>query len=152
MAWGSTAPIALSALLATIQTADGLAGVDVRDGPTVVDKAALEVVSVGYAGGDEELDIEAEVEPEGMAASPDRERYTIQCAAAVLNGAGDISAARSRVFELLAACGAAIARDRTLGGTVLQASVGSWSLRQTQDDRGATAMATFGVAVDAFTV
>ena len=68
-----------------------------------------------------------------------------------LNGGADIAAARTRAYELVAAAGAAIARDRTLGGIALRAGIGAVQLSQRQTDKGAQAAVVFGVDIDAFT-
>ncbi|MFD1656995.1 hypothetical protein ACFSL4_01775 [Streptomyces caeni] len=151
IAWESTVPAAIDGLVAAFTTAEGLAGVVVLDGPEVREPSAMEVVSVGYPGADDEFAVDGSVSADGMASSPDLERYSVQCAAAVLDGSGNVRAARQRVYALVAACGEAIARDRTLGGAVLQATIGSTSLRQTQDSRGVTATVVFSVDCDAFT-
>jgi len=149
--WSSTVPAAIGALVTAFRTAPGLEGVPVRDGPAVENQAAREVIAVGYAGDDDDLAVESETSPEGLGREPDRERYSIRCAAAVLRGATDVAAARSRAYELVAAAGEAIARDRTLGGAVMRAGVSTTSLQQSQTDRGVQVMVTFSVDCDAFT-
>jgi hypothetical protein len=152
MAWSSTVPAALTALLAALEAAPGLEGVDVRDGPVVSSTAAAEAVIVGWYGqAGDELAVESAITQEGMAAQPDREQFVIRCAALVLNGSTDMTAPRARAYELLAACGAAVAADRTLAGTVMSAYVASHSLLQEQRQNGALATVEFGVACDAFT-
>ena len=153
MTYSSSAPAAVAALVAAFKasTALGLAGVPVRDGPQLTDAAGLEAVAVGYSG-DQNTDAAAgSAVPEGMSGMQDRERYTVTCAAEVIDPGADITAARTRVYQLHAACGAAIAADRTLGKTVLRAVPGPWSLRQQQTPNGALARIVFGVTVDAYT-
>jgi hypothetical protein len=151
----SSVPAAIAALAAAFRasTALGLATppVLVRDGPALTDAAGLEAVAVGYSG-DQNTDAAAgAATPEGLSGAQDRERYTITCAAEVLDPGADITAARTRVYQLHAACGAAIAADHTLGKTVLRAAPGPWALRQQQTPNGALARIVFGVAIDAYT-
>jgi hypothetical protein len=151
--YSSSVPAAIAALAAAFRssTALGLAGVPVRDGPALTDAAGLEAVAVGYSG-DQNTDAAAgAATPEGMSGMQDRERYTVTCAAEVIDPGADITAARTRVYQLHAACGAAIAADHTLGKTVLRAAPGPWSLRQQQTPNGALARIVFGVTVDAYT-
>jgi hypothetical protein len=148
--WASTAPAVIDALVRAFSSAPELEGADVRDGPALADIAAQQVLCVGYSE-DGSPAVDTQITLEGAAATPDRERYTITCIIAVLDGAGDIAAARRRAYELLAGAGQVIARDHTLGGLALRTSIGSASLVQDQGDRGAQALLSFGVDVDAFT-
>ena len=153
MTYSSTVPAALAGLVAAFRNSItlGLAGVPVRDGPQLTDAAGLEAVAVGYSG-DQNTDAAAgSATPEGLSGGRDRERYTVTCAAEVLDPGADIAAARTRVYQLHAACGAAIAADRTLGRAVLGAVPGPWTLRQQQTPNGALARIVFGVTVDAYT-
>lgn len=151
--WSSTAPAALAALLAALQAAPALAApVDVRDGLKVGNSAATDAVIVGWNGKPgEALAIDATTGMEGLSGDPDREQYTIACAALSLNGAGDMTAARAGAYALLSAAGAAIAANRTLGGVVLRAGIVSHSLLQEPVQAGARATVQFGVGVDAYT-
>jgi hypothetical protein len=162
--WTSTVPAALLGLVAAFKATPGLDGVNVYDGPKVEGTSAREVVVVGFTGermshtgaypepSSPDVDVQASIA--GMAVSPQEEKYTIHNMIAVLNGAagaGDIAAARARAYELLAACGAALAADPKLGGAVGLASPGAHSLTQDQGPRGATATIMFDVEVSAFT-
>lgn len=153
MAWSSTVPAAIAGLLAAWKRSPGLAApVAVHDGPEVTSSSARDVVIAGWYGleGDD-LAVESQDTAEGLAGSPDREQYVIRCAAiAKKGGKGEIAAARVRAYELLAACGAAISTDRTLGGTVMRATIGTSSLRQVPDQKGITAVVEFGVEIDAY--
>lgn len=152
MSWSSTTPAALSALLAAFRAAPGLAGADIRDGPQVTASDATEAVIVGWYGqASDQLAVTATETPEVFGGEADRERYAIRCAAMVLSGDQDITAARTRAYVLLAACGSAVAADRTLAGTVMEAWAGSHSLRQEQGTKGAVATVEFAVECDAFT-
>lgn len=151
MAWTSKVPAAIDALVAMFTTAEGLADVTVRDGASVSQARVSEIVSVGYTGTEGENDADAIVSAEGLGGSPDREQFTIRCAAAALSGATDMPAARARAYELFGAAAAAIAANRTLNGVVMRAMVGSHSLTQDQTDQGAQAVVTFEVSCDAYT-
>jgi hypothetical protein len=151
-AWSSQVPAAITALLAAFRAAPALASVDVRDGPQVTASAALETVLVGWNGQpSDQVAADAAVSPEVFGDADDRETFAIRCAALVLNGQNDLAAARTRAYQLLAACGAAIRADRRLGGTVGDSHISTHSLRQTQTPDGTVAAVTFGVACDTFT-
>jgi len=149
----SSVPAAMAGLAAAFRTSTGLglAGVAVRDGPVLTADPALEAVAVGYTDDQNQDVVTGTASPEGMGTGGDRERYAIACTVEVLDPGGDIAAARTRAYQLHAACGAAIAVDRTLGKTVLQASIGIGSLRQQQTPGGALARVSFPVNVDAYT-
>jgi hypothetical protein len=148
--WTSKLPAAMDALVTAFNAAPELAGVTVRDGPSTSQATVREVISVGYTGTEGESDAESQLMTEGLGGSSDREQFTIRCAAAALRGTTDLPAARRRAYELLSAAGAAIARDRTLGGAVMRAMVGSHSLTQGQTSDGAQAVVVFEVSCDAY--
>lgn len=150
MAWTSRLPAAMDSLAAALERWAGLAGVTVRDGPSTSQATVQEVVSVGYTGGDGESDAESTLLTEGLGGGVDREQFTIRCAAAVLQGGDDIAGARRRAYELLAQAGAAIAADRSLGGSVMRAMVGSHSLTQGLTPQGAQVVVVFEVSCDAY--
>jgi hypothetical protein len=149
----SSVPGVIGALVAAFRTSTGLglAGVPVRDGPALTDTPGVEAVAVGYAGDQAEAIVTGTASPEGLGVLPDRERYAVTCCIEVIDGDGDIAAARTRAYQLHAACGAAIAVDHTLGKTVLRASIGIGSLQQKQTSGGAMARVRFPVNVDAYT-
>jgi hypothetical protein len=151
--YSSSVPAAIAAITAAFRTsvALGLAGVPVRDGPELTAAPGLEAVAVGYTGSTDENVVTGTATAEGLAVLPDRERYAIMCAVEVVDGEHDIAAARTRAYQLHAACGAAIAADPKLGGTVLRATPGIGSLRQQQTADGALARVVFPVNVDAYT-
>jgi hypothetical protein len=140
----------MDALVAAFNAAPELAGVTVRDGPSTSQATVREVISVGYTGTEGEADADSQLMTEGLGGSSDREQFTIRCAAAALRGTTDLPAARQRAYELLAAAGVAIARDRTLGGTVMRAMVASHSLTQGQTPDGAQAVVVFEVSCDTY--
>lgn len=150
--WASSVPDALDALVAAFRAAPGLEGVRVFDGPVVTQAAPMEALCVGFSG-DPTEPAAAQVESarEGLSVARSREQYPVQCAASVLNGKGDISAARRRAYELYAVAGAVLAADPTLGRTVLSAQPGGGSLVQDQTPDGAVVTVAFAVDIDAFT-
>jgi hypothetical protein len=153
--YSSSVPAAITALLAAFTASASLGAavppVQVRDGPQLRADSAAEGVAVGYSSGQNSAVVTGTATPEGLGAGPDRERYAITCTAEVIDGSGSIAAARTRAYQLHAACGAAIAADHTLGGTVLRAVPGMGSLTQQQTTRGALARVVFPVTVDAYT-
>lgn len=146
----------MDGLLAAFRASAALAApVAVRDGPVVTGSQASDVVVVGWYGMEQdELAVEGSDTPEGVAGSPDREQFSIRCAAMSTNSAGlpaqALTVARVRAYELLAACGAAVAADRKLGGAVMRATIGASSLRQVPETDGITALVEFAVECDAF--
>jgi|SRR5690554_237052 len=151
MSWQSRVPQVLDALVTLWGAVPDLAG-KVLDGPTPLDAPELELLSVGHDGNEDGTTAEGSFLPEGLGGRPDREQFTVTCTIAVLDGSGDIKAARTRTFELYGIAREALAADHTLGGTVLRAYVGDYTLRQLQDQTGAKARLEFRVAVDAYTV
>lgn len=151
MAWASTVPDALDALVAAFRGAPGLADVAVFDGPVVTGSGQQEAVTVGIGDQEDPTAIEGQNDREGLAATPDREQYGIRCAVIVRKGVGDISAARRRAYQLLGEIGGLLAADPRLGGTVMRAQLGASNLAQEQDGKGALASLTFTVEVDAYT-
>lgn len=152
MAWASSVPGALDALVTALRAAPGLADVTVFDGPVVTASGQQEAVTVGDIGDPEDpTAVEGQNAREGLAPAPDREQYTIRCAVIVRVGGGDASAARHRAYQLLGEIGGVLAGDQRLGGAVMIAQLGSWSLAQGQDGKGALVTLAFNVDVDAFT-
>ncbi|MFI0897068.1 hypothetical protein [Streptomyces sp. NPDC020983] len=151
MVWQSTVPDALDALVAALRAAPGLADVTVFDGPVVTASGQVEAITVGAGDEEDPTAVEGQNAREGLAPMPDREQYTIRCAALVLNGAGNMPAARRRVYQLLGEVGGVLAADQRLGGVVMMARLGTSTLTQVQDETGAAATVAFAVEIDAFT-
>lgn len=155
MSYASTCPAAIAGLLQALGRSADLAGVLVTDGIPVADETVEETIIVGYTAGDGENAAEGDVAQEGYGGATDREQYAIHCAAAVRNSDPEqLAAARSRVFVLFGACGQAIATDRKLGGAVMTAALGAWSLsaEHPADVGGIYTEIRFDVSVDAYTV
>lgn len=148
-----TLPLAIPYLVALWQGWPDLEGVTVKDGPALADPQATEVLAAGWGGPNtgEQGDANGTFTREGLA-PPDRENYTIRSALAVLNGDGDIGAARARAGVLLTAAYAAVYSDPKLGGLVMRAGAGSWSMTQDQiSDSGMRVTFTFEITIDAYT-
>lgn len=151
MAWTSRLPGAVDGLVRIFNAWPELTeAAKVLDGPTTSQATLTDVVAVGFAGGDEGLDGESTLVTEGLGGGVDRERFTIRCAAVCLRGTDDLPGARRRAYELLSLAGAAIATDRTLGGTVMRAMIGGHTLSQGFTQSGAQATVTFDVSCDAY--
>lgn len=156
MAWGSSVPAAIAALYAVADAATVpggvLEGVAVSDGP-VMSRGSFPagVLTIGYSGGEEDTAAELSATPDGWGAQPDRESFTISCAASALDGGSDMSKARTAAYAIVNGLGGVLASDHTLGGVVMRASITSSTLRQAQADRGAVATVAVSVTCDAFT-
>lgn len=150
MGWASSAPAAMSTLVTLWSGWPALSGTPVYDGPEVNGASSPTALTVGYTDEMTPNAVEATEDLDSLATAPSRETYTIQCAAWVLNGAGNVATAREAAFALLSAAGAALAADSRLGGAVMMARVGSWTLQQSQTERGAAVQLIFGVSVDAY--
>jgi hypothetical protein len=151
MTYYSSVPAAVTALVTAFRASAGLAGVLVLDGPGLNATAGVEGIAVGWSGDPNAAAVTGTAAPEGMGAGGDREQYTVACTIMVIDPGGDITAARTRAYQLHAACGAAIAADHTLAGVVLRASLGIGSLTQQQTTGGALARIVFPVNTDAYT-
>lgn len=157
----STVPAAVAGLAAALRAWPGLAGTEVHDGPEVTASKALEVIAVGWTG--ERMsrtgaypdpvgpEAEVTVTVDGLSLTRVREQYPVRCLVAVRNGAKDITAATGRAYQLLSQAGATVAADKTLGGAVAMAVLGSQQLTRAQDQRGAEAVIVFEVSCDAWT-
>jgi hypothetical protein len=148
--WQTCVPDAIDALVAVFTAALAGQDVTVRDGASVSQARVTDLLSVGYTG-TEENDVDSQLNTEGMGGSPDREQFTIRCAAACLRGATDLPVARRRAYEIFGLAAAALAESRTLNGTVMRAMVDSHSLTQDQSDKGAQAVVLFTISCDSYT-
>ena len=161
VSYTSTVPAAVAGLVAALGTWPGLEGTEVHDGPKVTSSKALEVIAVGWTGErmartgaypdpvGPEADVTVTVD--GLSLTRVHEQYPVRCLIAVRNGAKDVTAATGRAYQLLSQCGAAVAADKTLGGAVAMASLGSHQVTRDQDQRGAEATIVFEVNCDAWT-
>lgn len=153
MTYASTVPAAITGLINAFTAAPGLAGVDVRDGPQVPDTSASEAVFVGWDGDPAHTSDAwtSQESQEGLGAQRNLEDYTVHCSAMVLNGDGDLPAARERALALRAAAGAAVMADQQLGGAVMRAVFSAGSGQQVPTENGIKVIVLFDVDCSAFT-
>lgn len=152
MSYASTVPGALAGLVSLLRAAPALQGVEITDGPPVGDSAATEAISVGWSPSEDVDAAEVNATAMGLAGFPaSAEQVIIHCSLGVLNGAGDLAAARARAYVLHAAVGQAIAGDATLRGAVASAELGDHSLRQSDTTGGMLARINFPVRATGFT-
>jgi hypothetical protein len=151
MAWFSTVPAAIDALLAACRASDELTGVFIGDGPELNGTTAQEALAVGYQSEDTPVAVEGLGVDEGMSIRRTREQYAINCSITVDNGAGDTSTARTRAFQLYAAVGSVLAADPRLDNTVMSTRLGTYSMQQTAGKRGVRVYLQFSVDCDGFT-
>jgi hypothetical protein len=144
-------PDVLTRLVEMAKAAPELDGVTVRDGPALRQDTDLRVLYIGWGGGTEDTDVDVQIGENDLAGSPSRETATIRCTAWAMTGDTDIPAARGLAYAIVSGLGAAIDRDRRLGGTVMRAMIGNHTLTQQQTGRGAQAAIGFDVLTDGFT-
>lgn len=146
--WSSSCPAAMAVLVARFKTIT-LNG-EVRDGPSTGDSSAMEVITVGYIGPEDDTSVDTTAASGGLGMR-DRETVKINCAVAVLTGMEDIPWVRMRAFALFDECGRRIKADVSLDRTVMLARIESWVLREDMTPGGAFARIRFTVGADAFT-
>lgn len=151
MGWSSRVPDILAALVAFAQSAPELVGVVVRDGPVMEQGTDLQVLYIGWGGGAEDTDVDVQVSEDDLAGSPSQESVTVRCTAWVASGDTDTVTARAAAYGIVSGLGAAIDRDRRLGGVVMRAMIGGHTLTQQQTPRGAQAAISFDVVTSGFT-
>ena len=151
MSYASSIPTALPNLVAMLQAAPGLAGVEVTDGPPTEDPQVLEAVCVGWSPSEDIDAVEAADERGDLASARQFENYTVHCSVNVLNGDRDLPAARVRAYQLFGFVGQVLADDQTLRGAVMQAGIRDHNLRQEDTNAGMLARVNFGIAVRAST-
>lgn len=151
MGWQTTVPDALARLAQIAGEAPELEGVTVRDGPAIEDATVRRVLYIGWSGGTEDTDVEAQVAGEGLGGTRDQEQATIRCTAWVSAGETDVPPVRAAAYAIVSGLGAALDRDRTLGGAVMRVSMGGHTLTQQQTSRGAQAAISFEVNTDGYT-
>lgn len=149
MAWASSLPVVLPALVQRFQTASELTGVKVYDGPSLDGSRPAAALTVGWMGEGDALAAEGQTARDGLAADRSRETYTVHCRLEVLNGGGDIIKTRDRLFAIFNGIGAALAADPLLGRTVMSVQLGAWALSQAQSAAGALLVMAFGIDVEA---
>lgn len=151
MDWASRLPDIIDRLMEIAGAAPELEDTVVRDGPALESDTDLSVLYIGWGGGTDDTDAEAQVQGEGLGGNPDREQPMVRCTAWVSSGETDLAPVRRAAFGIMSGMGAAVARDRRLGGLVMRAQMGSYSLTQQQTSRGAQAAVTFEIDMDGYT-
>lgn len=147
--WSSTIPDAIDALYTLWSTDSRLSQAWVVDGVPVSNDSADQVVTVGYDGN--ENSVTATTVPDGFAADPNLESYTVHCSASVVVGDSSQKPARDQAFALYRTCCDALAVDWTLGQRVLQAVPSDVTVRQSAGSAGRACTVLFGIAVRAYT-
>ncbi|AEM87086.1 hypothetical protein [Streptomyces violaceusniger] len=146
----SRVPAAIEALLAIWRAAPDLAGVQILDGPPVVDQAAADYLLVGWSP-NTELSVEFTQDFNAAGARTRDEEFSILCYLETWTGDSDVAARRTRAFELLAVCEETVRASGsnptapTLNGAVLWAEIASGSLIQASTDKGVRAAIPFVV-------
>jgi hypothetical protein len=139
------------ARLKTIWLAADIGDAEVIRGPTV-GVGADGALTIAYQDETVPQVGDGTASPDGFVGNPTRETYSINCAAGVIDGNGDIEVATDAALALWAAAGSALVTDPTLGDLVMHASVGEWSLQLSQAADGAQAIVLFNVDIDAYTI
>ena len=142
----STLPGFITALVAALEAAPALSGVQVIDGPPVK-YARQDAVAVGLTT--EDLSVESTTGDAGLVAR--REQVDVNCLARSWSGDDDLTARRGRVFSIIEAVGAVLAADPTVGGTVTRARLAGLVYSAARTGEGTGCMVEFRVRVDAFT-
>lgn len=111
-----------------------------------------EVMAVGFTGIAGETAVESTLTIEQMTAEPSRERYDVTClASSWLGEQKDPKLVRDRLYALLNAVAAEIARDQTLGGLLMRAHISSQLFAPQQTGKGAVANVRYVVHCDGYT-
>lgn len=150
----SAVPGAIDALVARLQAASALEGVNVLDGPPVDDIATVDYLAVGWSGGEDQA---AEIVQDFNAAGARtrNEEFHIACVIDVWSGDDGIAAVRARAFEIFGVVETELRATGgqpdapNLNGTVLWAHLTRASLRQYFTDQGARVALGFTVSCHA---
>src|SRR5215470_17872349 len=134
----SRVPELIDNLVAALQAAPGLDGVQVVDGPLVSSSAAREWVFVGYDG-DPEGEMQAasaSQEWAGLGAKAKNEIIALNCCVMVLDGSTEVKPARDRAFAVFGDVESVARSDVALGlppPTVCSIAEHSFYAEQTTD-------------------
>ncbi|MHB9862187.1 hypothetical protein [Streptomyces sp. YIM S03343] len=152
----SAVPRAIAALLEILRADNGLAGVDIIDGPPVDDVSNADFLAVGWPGGEDQAQAAESVQDFNAAGARTRdEDFTIASVLDVWSGDDDFSAVRTRAFEILAVVEQAIRATNAkpeapnLNGAVLWAHLTRTQMRQYFTDQGARVALAFTVSCHA---
>lgn len=163
MAWTSSVPVVIDALLKILPAWPDLAGVDVRDGQQVPDESSTGAIFVGDtqqlddAGQPVENAADYLATSEGMGGNRSREQFSIHCCAAFMDTNSNYQNARTQAYRLANAAGAAIEAHSTglpVNGVNTiqgQADMSGGSLKYVKSDAGVKAVVLFDVDVTSYT-
>lgn len=148
----SRVPELIDALVARWRGAEGLAGVEVTDGPQVTDSAAADWVLVGYDG-DADGDFMAASATQDWSGMSTRRGEEIALAVGVVAARGDtdVKAARDRVYALARVLEDDLSANPSVGLQSVQVAVGSSRLHQEQTQSGVQARLLLSLTCNAFT-
>lgn len=139
MTRSSRVPALIDSFLERLQAADGLAGVQVVDGPLVSDSAKSEWVFVGYDG-DPEGDFTTSQTTQqwaGLGAKAKNEDIILTGAVLVRQGSTKVKPCRDRTFAIFAEVEAVVRADPALGlGTPTVCSVAEHTFHTEQTTTG----------------
>ncbi|TQS29132.1 hypothetical protein [Microbispora sp. KK1-11] len=144
----STIPAVLDRLVAVARLAVD-DGVEVIDGQPV-SGTQPDFIAIGFTGEPGEAVVEAALDREQLAFTPDRERYDVYCLASSLRGETDAQAVRTQVFKLIEALRGELRRDPTLDGLVMSAQLAVLTVTAEQTEDGALAEVRLAIRIDAF--
>lgn len=150
----SRVPAAVDALVALCRASTALAGVDIVDGPPIIDLSNPELVAVGWQPADG-ASVTLTQDFASAGARRRDEDFTIACYAEARSGDTDIASRRTRAFELVAAVETTLRATNeapeapTLNGTVQWAHLTAGDLVQEQATTGAIVGLNFTVTCHA---
>ena len=147
MAWSTTVPAVKAKLTAIF---DAALDITVHNSRGLGSTATKDVLIVGYRSEDVPA-VEGRFTVEIFGANPLRDQYTVHNRIMVVRGSGDILKAEARAFAPLAGAGSTLAADPRLGGLVMLASLGAYSLVPSQTQQGGDVVLQFDVDIDAQT-
>lgn len=143
----SAVPQVISALIAVLQAHPGLSGVQIVDGPPVVE-LQQDAILIGFTPVGTEA-ASTDEEPSGL--KGDRETIRIQNLATAWRGnEQDISAVRARSYELLAEVRTALKGNLRINDTAARGRITRTGYMPEQTTKGAIADVSFTITVDGF--
>lgn len=147
----SRVPELIDALVSRWRAAEGLAGVEVTDGPQVTDSAALDWVLVGFDGdaGGDYIAASASQDWSGMSTRRG-ERIALTVGVVAARGDTDVKAARDRVYALARVLEDDLRANPAVGLVSAQVAVESSVLRQEQTQAGVQARLLLTLGCDGF--
>lgn len=146
----STVPAVIDELVTRFAAA--IPDAHVCDSLPISDRDSNDWILIGFTSQTDEQATTSSLTVEQMAADPSREQYEVACLVSAWMGAeDDVKAVRDRAYALVNAMTAELARDQTLGGLVMRATLTTQSLDQYWSEGGVSADVRVTIFVDAFT-